>query len=247
MMSHSQGEKSMKRKTLFLLSILTISATILSGCKSADSVDISETIETTAIESEATETEIAEATETETSETKEQDTDSTTTTTGTGTGNSTTASSNDKIVESESWPEYKETMDYYVEQGLLNESEAYLLNPDIYGTDTAGKATSDFPIPYGKPVSSYIKRLKTTTTKGYLIHAFWYKETNTVTYVYCGEVSPYGGWYTDMDSADALVAAGGVTNILNYTHQQKIDILGEPSLSPEEVIELISNGVKDAR
>ena len=45
----------MKRKTLFLLSILTISATLLSGCKSVDSVDSSETIETTAIESEITE------------------------------------------------------------------------------------------------------------------------------------------------------------------------------------------------
>ena len=236
----------MKRKTLFLLSILTISATILSGCKSADSVENSETIETTAIESEATETEIAEATETEMLETTEQDTDSTTTTTGTG--NSTTASSNDKIVESESWPEYKETMDYYIEQGLLNESEAYLLNPDIYGTDTAGKASSDFPIPAGKPVSSYIKRLKTTTTKGYLIHAFWYKETNTVTYVYCGEVSPYGMWFSDMDSMDALDDAfNHEKTLLDMTHQQKIDILGEPSLSPEEVIELISNGVKDAR
>lgn len=162
-------------------------------------------------------------------------------------GNSTTASSNEKIVESESWPEYKETMDYYVDQGILNESEAYLLNPDIYGTDTAGKKTSDFLIPDGKPVSSYILRLVTTTTKGFEIEAFWYKETNTVTYVYSGEVSPYGGWFIDMNSADALVAAGGETNVLSYTHQQKIDILGEPSLSPEEVIELISNGVKDAR
>ena len=45
----------MKRKTLFLLSILTISATLLSGCKSVDSVDSSETFETTAIESEITE------------------------------------------------------------------------------------------------------------------------------------------------------------------------------------------------
>ena len=55
----------MKRKTLFLLSILTISATLLSGCKSVDSVDNSETIETTAIESEATEeTETTESTET---------------------------------------------------------------------------------------------------------------------------------------------------------------------------------------
>lgn len=55
----------MKRKTLFLLSILTISATLLSGCKSANSPENSETIETTAIESEATEeTETTESTET---------------------------------------------------------------------------------------------------------------------------------------------------------------------------------------
>lgn len=166
------------------------------------------------------------------------------TTTTTGTGNSTTATSNDKIVESESWPEYKETMDYYVEQGLLNESMAYLLNPDIYGTDTAGKAASDFLIPDGKPVSSYILRLKTTTTKGYLIHAFWYKETNTVTYLYSGEVSPYGMWFIDSESDDAIEAAGGNRNMLSNTHQQKIDILGEPSLSPEEVIEYLSvNGM----
>ena len=158
--------------------------------------------------------------------------------------NSTTASSNDKIVESESWPEYKETMDYYVAQGLLNESEAYLLNPDIYGTETAGKSTQDFPIPDGKPVSSYILRLVTTTTKGFEIEAYWYKETNTVTYVYSGEVSPYGAWFIDMDSDDAIEAAGGNRNMLSNTHQQKIDILGEPSLSPEEVIEYLSvNGM----
>ena len=63
----------MKRKTLSLLSILTISATLLSGCKSADSVDNSETIETTAIESEATEeTETVKETETETESTSLQ-------------------------------------------------------------------------------------------------------------------------------------------------------------------------------
>ena len=63
----------MKRKTLFLLSILTISATLLSGCKSADSVDNSETIETTAIESVVTEgTETVEETETETESTSLQ-------------------------------------------------------------------------------------------------------------------------------------------------------------------------------
>ena len=63
----------MKRKTLFLLSILTISATLLSGCKSVDSLDSAETIETTAIESEATEgTETVEETETETESTSLQ-------------------------------------------------------------------------------------------------------------------------------------------------------------------------------
>lgn len=63
----------MKRKTLFLLSILTISATLLSGCKSADSVDNSETIETTAIESVVTErTETVKETETETESTSLQ-------------------------------------------------------------------------------------------------------------------------------------------------------------------------------
>lgn len=45
----------MKRKSLFLLVALTISATLLSGCKSADSVENSETAETTAVESGATE------------------------------------------------------------------------------------------------------------------------------------------------------------------------------------------------
>ena len=63
----------MKRKTLFLLSILTISATLLSGCKSANSPENSETIETTAIESEATEeTETVKETETETESTSLQ-------------------------------------------------------------------------------------------------------------------------------------------------------------------------------
>lgn len=55
----------MKRKTLFLLSILTLSATLLFGCKSAESVEYSENTETAIIESEVTE-EIETITETET-------------------------------------------------------------------------------------------------------------------------------------------------------------------------------------
>ena len=50
----------MKRKSLFLLAALTVSATLLSGCKASDSVDNSavksEATETTTVESEATET-----------------------------------------------------------------------------------------------------------------------------------------------------------------------------------------------
>ena len=49
----------MKRKSLFLLAALTVSATLLSGCKASDSVDNSavksEATETTTFESEATE------------------------------------------------------------------------------------------------------------------------------------------------------------------------------------------------
>lgn len=45
----------MKRKTLLTLLILTISATLLSGCKASDSIDKTETTETTIIESEAVE------------------------------------------------------------------------------------------------------------------------------------------------------------------------------------------------
>lgn len=159
--------------------------------------------------------------------------------------NSTTASSNDKIVESESWPEYKETMDYYVDQGIVSETRAHLLNPDVYGTETAGKGIQDFPLGTGSPDSTqYILRLNTTTTKGFSIEAYWYKETNTVTYVYCGEVSPYGGWFSDMDSMVFLQDNGKSQNLLDYTHQEKIDMLGEPSMTPEEVIEYLSvNGM----
>lgn len=69
----------MKRKILFLLSALTISATLLSGCKASDSVDNSavksEATETTAVESEATET-VAE-TETGTESTVAENTEAT--------------------------------------------------------------------------------------------------------------------------------------------------------------------------
>lgn len=117
-----------------------------------------------------------------------------------------------------------------------------MINPDVYGIEIAGKAVGDFDLGTGDhSVPKYIKRLDLTTTKGYTIWAYWYTDTTTVQFVYSGEVDPYGGWIIDDDSDDALMAAypdgpderGG---ILNITHQQKIDSLGAPSMTAEEVI-----------
>ncbi|MDY5882483.1 MAG: hypothetical protein SPJ65_04085 [Roseburia sp.] len=213
----------MKRKTLFLLSILTISATLLSGCKSADSVDNSETIETTAIESEATE-------ETETAVSRLESTSGNTTTT-----NSQVSSIPD-IPESKGWPDYKKTADYYIESGQATESAMHVLNPDIYGTETAGKGTGDVPFDY-IDASVDIRMMKVTTTKGYTIEAWYYVEAGTVQFIYTGEISPGGGWYTDPDSIDVLDAAFNYEkSALDITHEQKIEILGEPTMTAEEVI-----------
>ena len=58
-----ETKELMKRKILFLLLALTISSTLLVGCKASDSVDKTETTESTIIESEAME-EIKDASET---------------------------------------------------------------------------------------------------------------------------------------------------------------------------------------
>ena len=50
-----ETKEPMKRKTLFILLALTISSTLLVGCKASDSIDKTETTETTIIESEAVE------------------------------------------------------------------------------------------------------------------------------------------------------------------------------------------------
>jgi hypothetical protein len=144
------------------------------------------------------------------------------------------------IKESEGWSEYKETMDYYVSTGAISEELAYMLNPDIYGTVTYGKGTHDFST--GKVAAdTNIKGYKLTTTKGYNIKAYYYVETGTVQFIYSGEVSPASGtWWIDEASDDALDAAygneDGISYALDITHQQKIDALGEPSMTAEEVI-----------
>lgn len=136
---------------------------------------------------------------------------------------------------SENWDEYSETYDYMVEH--TSASMAHMLNPDIYGTETAGKSTGDFPFSLQPDTGEFIKRLELTTTKGYPIEAYWYVEPNTVQFIYTGEVSPYGAWYIDPDSMDVMDAYFNYEKTtLDITHEQKIQILGEPTMTAEEVI-----------
>ena len=142
-----------------------------------------------------------------------------------------------KIPESKGWTDYKKTADYYIESGQATESAMHVLNPDIYGTETAGKSTGDVPYDF-IDASVDIKRLELTTTKGYPIEAYWYVEPNTVQFIYTGEVSPYGAWYIDPDSMDVMDAYFNYEKTtLDITHEQKIQILGEPTMTAEEVIE----------
>jgi hypothetical protein len=217
----------MKRKLIILLA-LTVATVGITACGNTETTETepTEVVETTEVVTEDTETELVENTESTSSNDGSTTSSVTTTTT---------------IKESESWPEYKETMDYYVSTGAISEELAYMLNPDIYGTVTYGKGTHDFST--GKVAAdTNIKGYKLTTTKGYNIKAYYYVETGTVQFIYCGEVSPASGiWWIDEDSDDALDAAyseeyAAVGGALNVTHQQKIDALGEPSMTAEEVI-----------
>ena len=136
---------------------------------------------------------------------------------------------------SENWDEYSETYDYMVEH--TSASMAHMLNPDVYGTETAGKSTGDFPFSLQPDTGEFIKKLDLTTTKGYKIVAYWYVEPNTVQFIYTGEVSPYGAWYIDPDSMDVMDAYFNYEKTtLDITHEQKIQILGEPTMTAEEVI-----------
>lgn len=145
------------------------------------------------------------------------------------------------VPESESWPEYKETMTYLLDNNLADSQYVKMLNPDIYGIETAGKATYEFSEGTCTPdIGEYVKTYDLTTTKGYKIEADWYVDTNTVQYVYTGEVSPWGGWFTDEPSLDYMDAAFNYEkSLLDITHAEKVKLLGEPSMSDEEVIAAI--------
>lgn len=209
MMSHSQGEKPMKRKTLFLLSILTISATILSGCKSADSVENSETIETTAIESETTEeteaiTETVEESETETEVSDDNTSTSETTTTRTDYPDSNTS-------HQKAWDNFCENW---------NESD--------YGTTTAGKCENDFPY-YGDtgydPKGTILQYR--TTDKGYTVMY----DTETGRVYYTGMTLPTGDSWIERESGSAAVITqyiidNNLTGIYDITYAQFQELLG---------------------
>jgi hypothetical protein len=222
----------MKRKLIILLA-LTVAMVGITACGKTET-EPTEVVETTEVV-----TEDIEDTEDATYQAGISTTSSSSTSSDGNEGSTTVATTT--IKESESWPEYKETMDYYVENGMMPEARAYMLNPDIYGTETYGKSTSDFEtnaIGSGINMAEYTDVLSLTTTKGYGIEAWYYKETGTVQFIYCGEVDPSGSWFLDEASFDPILEVCGddAGGALNLTHQQKIDLLGEPSMTAEEVI-----------
>ena len=99
-----------------------------------------------------------------------------------------------------------------------------------------GKGTGDVPYDF-IDASVDIRMMKVTTTKGYPIEAWYYVEAGTVQFIYTGEVSPGGAWYIDPDSMDVMDAYFNYEKTtLDITHEQKIQILGEPTMTAEEVI-----------
>lgn len=201
----------MKRKTLFLLSILTISATILSGCKSADSVDNSETIETTAIESEATEeteiiTETVEKIETETTSGDDMGLGETPPYEVVDQGDYPDTRSDHQ----EAWDYYKETWDDF----------------SVYGTTTKGKCANDFPY-YGDtgydPYGTILQ--ERTTDKGYTVMY----DTNTGKVYYTGMMLPTGSIWDDSESGGVLSGyayAKGYNNLYDVTYAERQELLG---------------------
>ena len=200
----------MKRKTLFLLSILTISATILSGCKSADSVENSETIETTAIESETTEETEAITETVEESETETEVSDDNTSTSETNTGTTRTDYPDSNPDHQAAWDDYKENWDDF----------------SVYGTTTKGKVKNDFPY-YGDtgydPYGTILQ--ERTTDKGYTVMY----DTNTGKVYYTGMTLPTGDAWDENESAAVLTTyalSKGYNGFYDITYAEMQELLG---------------------
>ena len=150
-----------------------------------------------------------------------------------------TTTETSKIPESKGWPDYKKTIEYYKEQGLMSDKAAYVLNPDIYGTETAGKSAVEVASGNSASVDAAVetREMKVATTKGYKVEAVYYVEAGTVQFIYTGEVNPGGMWYTDPDGGRVLDKYFNFEkSALDITHEEKIEILGEPTMTAEEVI-----------
>lgn len=212
------GTTQMKRKALITFISLCLSIIIglsITACGKQETTFTEENI--------TTETEVETEVETEKITTSNGNDKDTTTETS-------------KIPESKGWTDYKKTADYYIESGQATESAMHVLNPDIYGTETAGKGTGDVPFDF-IDASVDIRMMKVTTTKGYPIEAWYYVEAGTVQFIYTGEVSPGGGWYIDPDGGRVLDKYFNFEkSALDITHEQKIEILGETTMTAEEVI-----------
>lgn len=199
----------MKRKTLFLLSVLTISVTLLSGCKSTNSPENSETIETTAIESEATEeTEII----TETVEKIETET-----TSGDDMGLGETPPY--EVVEQGDYPDNRSD-----HQANWDIYKTYFDDFSAYGTDFAGKEDND--LPYCGNTGYNAKFLQERTTdKGYTV----LYDTNTGKVYYSSMILPTGSGYDEEKSSNALVQYildNDIFSVYDLTYSQFQEILG---------------------
>lgn len=201
----------MKRKTLLALLILTISATLLSGCKSADSVENSETIETTAIESEATEeteiiTETVEEIETETASEDDLGLGETPPYEVVDQGDYPDTRSDHQAA----WDDYKENWDDF----------------SVYGTTTKGKIANDFPY-YGDtgydPYGTILQ--ERTTDKGYTVMY----DTNTGKVYYSGMTLPTGSIWEEGESGGVLATyafSKGYNSTYDLTYSEMQELLG---------------------
>lgn len=160
-----------------------------------------------------------------------------------------------EIPDSEVWPDYKKTMEYYVEKDLISKRMALLLNQDLYGYELAGRSASELNLGTASPnLGVYIMSMDVPTTNGYTVNAEWYIDTNTVQFIYVGEILPGGVWYSPhpdfYDFCDYIdehydVPSDEGFGVLDVSHEDRVNFIGEPVMTEEEVIQACSRGKAD--
>ena len=225
----------MKRKIIITFLCLTMGLSIVAcGNKASTTPSTEKATATESVTENTAVTKYASSTTTASTTTSKKDDSS-----KDDSSKSDTNNSSNNLPESKSWPEYKETVGYYLDKGLISEQSAYALNPDIYGTETAGKSDNEVisPLETGIDASVDMRKLMVKTTKGFEIEAWYYVDANKVQFIYTGEVSPFGAWFTNEPSLDYMNAAFNYEkSLLDITHAEKIELLGEPTMTEAEVI-----------